>query len=650
LPSLREEIAQAITQSTVAATNACKALIEQNNRDYVDKKIRDIKIDGLQIKPNTTPSTAIKDDTLHLTKFKYLQSDFASFFAVETNTLLADWIKTGHLNTQDVEIYAGDNLRFLINGDGIFGFHSPSAGVIDTSNYVQFSEAGVRCVKENIPLIELDWNGMRFKELVGNEALESLIADSTGKLWLKRTLTVGDSTLPYGSIIIDGESGTIGSGKYSSGELGAGWQISRDGSANFNNINARGTLSSVVFKHNQISGMGGSFLVAPVLTLGAQSPMSAVTHDTETYYQIAVTFQFDGETHIANGISWNVGDIVSIQGVVEVSDNAYEVRDLRMKLAEFTETGCIFETLSKSDDCTLYKESDGSPYDTGSIDLGGGMLLKLASVMFLGTLAEDGSLLRKGIFLSVEDSNGPYLDVYDSTGANSMPKVRIGNLDGIENDSLRENPSGYGAYLENAYVVGQIVSNKGKIGGMNLDEHTLSTIDGKNGIADADPSSPAGDVVFWAGSDIPIVAPYRVKKDGSIFIGNDSGDHLSFDGEDLEIEARSIKLVTDTSILTLGDALQSIDDQISDLNTSTTELKSLVYLDGDGVNVTAPGFLAKTVVSTDGLHIKDNTGAETTYFTEGKAYIKTAEITNQLVISGLVADAREDGRITWRKV
>jgi hypothetical protein len=391
-------------------------------------------------------------------------------------------------------------------------------------------------------------------------------------------------------------------------------------------------------------------LVAPTLTLSGQSPVSAVTHDTDTYYQIDVTFQFDGDTHIANGISWNIGDIVSVQGVMEVSDNAYEVRDLRMKLAEFTEAGCIFESLSKADDCTLYKESDGSPYDTGSIDMGGGVLLKLASVMFLGTLAEDGSLLRKGIFLSVEDSNGPYLDVYDSTGANSMPKVRIGNLNGIRNDSLRENPSGYGAYLEDAYIVGQIVSNKGKIGGMNLDEHTLSTVDGKNGIADADPLSPAGDVVFWAGNDIPIIAPFRVNKDGSIFIGTDSGDHFSFDGEDLEIEARSIKLVTDNATLILGDALQSIDKEIGDLNVFKTEQKSLVYQDGDGVNVTAPGFLAKTVVATDGLHIKDNTGTETTYFTEGKAFIKMAEITNQMIISGLVADAREDGRITWRKV
>jgi hypothetical protein len=77
-----------------------------------------------------------------------------------------------------------------------------------------------------------------------------------------------------GIIIFGGneeEDSYIGSSLYSSGPLGYGWKLSQDGTAEFNNIIARGKIQSSVFEYNKISSVGGSLYIAPTIYIEEKS-------------------------------------------------------------------------------------------------------------------------------------------------------------------------------------------------------------------------------------------------------------------------------------------------------------------------------------------------------------------------------------------
>ena len=80
--------------------------------------------------------------------------------------------------------------------------------------------------------------------------------------------TISGWNIGVDSISKDGVSinsnGTI-SGNYSSGATG--WQLDKNGNAEFNNIKARGTISSSVFAQREVSTVGGELLVRPGATV-----------------------------------------------------------------------------------------------------------------------------------------------------------------------------------------------------------------------------------------------------------------------------------------------------------------------------------------------------------------------------------------------
>ena len=74
--------------------------------------------------------------------------------------------------------------------------------------------------------------------------------------------TLGSTTISSDNIVIDSGNERIRSDDFVSGALGAGFQISAD-QAEFNNIRARGKITTSVFEYDTISVVGGSVLVMP---------------------------------------------------------------------------------------------------------------------------------------------------------------------------------------------------------------------------------------------------------------------------------------------------------------------------------------------------------------------------------------------------
>lgn len=99
------------------------------------------------------------------------------------------------------------------------------------------------------------------------------------------TMTLGDPTGDH--LQLDGPNLRIRSSDFSSGVLGKGWQIDTD-QAEFQNIVARGKITTSVFEKDTVSSVGGSLMVSNSDVLGAD--MTALDNSTltTTNYSFAV--------------------------------------------------------------------------------------------------------------------------------------------------------------------------------------------------------------------------------------------------------------------------------------------------------------------------------------------------------------------------
>jgi len=97
--------------------------------------------------------------------------------------------------------------------------------------------------------------------------LKATEADITGSItvedgYVKQYFYVGEKN---NGIVLDGTNGSLHSAIYSSST--SGWHIDKDGNSEFNNITARGKLTSVIFETNKRSAVAGLLYIAPSLAI-----------------------------------------------------------------------------------------------------------------------------------------------------------------------------------------------------------------------------------------------------------------------------------------------------------------------------------------------------------------------------------------------
>ena len=496
-------------------------------------KIEDASITNAKIGEAAVGTANIIDASITTAKI----SD-ASITSAKITELDAGKITSGQLDTELVSIFKGSDLSFIWNSYGLYAY-AENNGVIDPTTFVRLNKTGLTLQRNGFVECSLDWDGfysgiqdgsveitpddgfvvydrprgvgedtrnpliqlgrfgypgnyeygMRFYKTVNGITTPTLVSKTDGSIWLEDRLSVGNDSDATGNIIIDGATKTIGTSKYSSGALGKGWRINGDGEAVFNNITARGTLSATVFEYNKISAVGGSLYIAPTIITDSNSSIDHTDTGNDAYYLITVDHPFEGNTYASAGRSWGLGDVVSVQGFAESNSGVYEVRDLKCRIVNLTHDGCVLQSLQTANNIRVYNSDTGAGYVIGSVDLSGMNLSSNASLIYLGT-ANGNALVRQGIYLSANEANSPYIDVYDNTGSSDL-KVRMGNLSGITDTDIQQAPlSGYGLYGENVYLKGTFIAQGGKIGNLSIAE-----IENNLNMIEIEISSSAGMIV-----------------------------------------------------------------------------------------------------------------------------------------------------------
>lgn len=104
----------------------------------------------------------------------------------------ASQITAGQLDTNLVNVYAGDNLRLQLRGDGLFAFYADENGVMDKDKYVVHNNDGLFLKQLNeetkaiYPKVAISWDGLVIKNNNGDTVFS---ADENGNLDITGNIT-----------------------------------------------------------------------------------------------------------------------------------------------------------------------------------------------------------------------------------------------------------------------------------------------------------------------------------------------------------------------------------------------------------------------------------------------------------------------------
>lgn len=266
--------------------------------------------------------------------------------------------------------------------------------------------------------------------------------------------------------------GNLNNNGFSPSFGGSGWKIESNGSAEFQDLNVRGTFSVYELLAKQIRATNGSLLVA---TSG-----KADTVDTGN-----TTITFDTGKSYGHGF---VVDDILVSQRLDPLDN--ELKRTFIKVKTVPNTGSLVYTAL-----------------VGDVPEAGDEFVRIGNA---------SDVDRRGhIYLTADDNNAPFIGVRDgvsgsaqfTSGTGSIEKVRIGKLNGLSSNAFGD-LSGYGLWASGSvYLEGGINSTFGSIGGWNLSSDSISiqkTYDVGGSISTynvkLDAPTNAGDTVFSAGT------------------------------------------------------------------------------------------------------------------------------------------------------
>lgn len=235
--------------------------------------------------------------------------------------------------------------------------------------------------------------------------------------------TINATTIVGGGLTLN-STGSIGTTSFVSGQTG--WNISDTGTAEFNNIIARGEFRTAVLTKDEVHATGGSLLV-----LGASVLLNNFTSvTTPTTSNLDLKDPPSGHSQL-----FAVNDIVRIKDGSGL-DNWLKVTAV-------------------SDQTTYYRYTVDKQSGTNGTFYPGTGVVNYKQ-------ATDGFVL-----LTSDMANGPYMDIGLSSATPwtaTTAKVRVGNLGGIT-DTTFGALSGYGIWTDSGYFTGSIVATAGRIGG-----------------------------------------------------------------------------------------------------------------------------------------------------------------------------------------
>lgn len=327
-------------------------------------------------------------------------------------------------------------------------------------------------------------------------------------------------TIGTGAMVRQGNH--FGSSTFSSGFTGSGFRISNDlettggHTIETDNLIVRGNMSVYELLINQIRTTNGSLIVGQSIELASSSQTPGYSYGNFTAstegahpfvnHDILIAQYWDGSSTVKKYI------IVSNAGWGD--DNQF--------FGGFSNPSSWFDIANGK---TLVRI--GNSYDADR---------------------------RGGLYLTSDDSNAPFLSIWDGVttasgwNTSAKEKLRLGNLSGVTS-TVTGSLSGYGLWSDNAYLEGEIVATAGYIGdttnGWSISSTGITNQSGNSLISVGDTTtfdSAATSFYIDGNGQFSLKDKFKVESGGDVYLTAVAGSaYLKASSAGLEMWNNSVK-------------------------------------------------------------------------------------------------------------
>ena len=401
--------------------------------------------------------------------------------AITAGGINASLITTGQLDTNLIRIFSGDQMTFQWNSEGLIAYKYDGITGIDANTFIRFSDKGLQYYKSGLtnPVVSLDWDGLTLRNNNGD-----------------KTVYIDAST---GNVII---SGTIYA---TAGEIG-GLKI---------------TNTALSDMSNDITTAQGAAEQAGKDAAAAQKAAEDAQKDAT-----------DGKTKAENII----GGKVSVPWVkstgIEINGNNLTIGAegslvLQSNAGITLQTGAKFEVASKNFAIDEYGNVAMTGKITATSGTIGGLTIQETTLSDLNNTANNANTNVNNVIngtTAVKKLQTPTISI----DGNNMT-IAAGGVLSLNSGTFTVSSGNFSIDTN-----GAMTAKSGQIGGWTIDTDRLYAGSGTSYVAlNTNASYPA----IWAGNATYSSAPFRVDRDGSVYIT--SLYTLQEDGTPTKMDLRS---------------------------------------------------------------------------------------------------------------
>ena len=421
-----------------------------------------------------------------------------------------------------------------------------------------------------------------------------------------------DNSKIYSTNLYIRSSGVLETANFASGVKG--WRIdsANNGSAEFENVKIRGTLSTAVFEKETVNAVGGQLYIANSTAITGSGTVSA----SEATMSVENVGGFVANEIVSAKKIHNTGFATEYM-LVESSSRDNPSSDTNFAGKLYVQRG--------------YSGSLPGTNDTGSL----GNAASIAQDFEPGqVLVSTGTVGTGYIRLNANpnDPYTPYIDIVERTGSAIYDvdlKARLGDLSGLSSARLHGTDpanAGFGLYSQNVFLEGGIVANTGSIAGINMESGKLYTGTGTHNNSntgfylDSGSKFSLGDKFSWDGNNLSVEGSITITSGdlAGVTAASISGSYPPASAS--QDNSFATQVVLDNDGMGLWNAAGTV--QVADYGSTVTIGRSgsgyeNVYIDSDsvdirrGTQVSASFGIPTTIGPTTGEHIKiSSTGVE----------------------------------------
>ena len=384
--------------------------------------------------------------------------------AITAGGINASLITTGQLDTNLIRIFSGDQMTFQWNSEGLIAYKQDGVTGVDINTFIRYSDKGLQYYKANVtdPIVSLDWDGLTLRNNNGDKTV--YLDAQTGNVIISGTI--------YAT------SGNIGGLEIKNTTLSDLNKTANDGKTKAESI-IGGTVSVPWVKSTGIE------INDKNLTIGAEGKLILQSN-------AGMEIQSGGKFTVAsnNFIIDENGNVAMTGKVIATSGNIGGLEIKNTTLSDLNKTANDAKSKAETANTNITNITNGTtaiPHvKSTAIEINGNNM----------TIGAEGKL-------TLQSNAGITVQSGGSISINSGGKFTI------DSTNFKIDSSG------NVTLTGKITATDGKIGGWTIGTDSLYAGSGTNRVALSTGNST---YAIWAGNETAANAPFRVTKDGKVYL------------------------------------------------------------------------------------------------------------------------------------